>query len=172
MEPEDLYTVVFEPWALEDLEPYVGYTPTGRTVHYNNSNNNNNRLHFNMEWGLSRKWLTLIIPTRPNRTIMIYALWDSKGGSDVTVPFINRGPPTSIMSKTRRITKPILVLRSFMKPVMLVLMINLIFLWSWLMLKELLISLKEDIPILSWNLSLLYSIPQIKEKEGHIHIDF
>jgi hypothetical protein len=32
MEPEDLYTVVFEPWALEDLEPFVGYTPTGRTV--------------------------------------------------------------------------------------------------------------------------------------------
>ncbi len=31
MEPEDLYTVVFEPWALEDLETFRGYTPTGRT---------------------------------------------------------------------------------------------------------------------------------------------
>ena len=31
MEPEDLYTVVFEPWALEDLEDFVGYTATGRT---------------------------------------------------------------------------------------------------------------------------------------------
>ena len=32
VEPEDLYTMVFEHWALEDVTQVLGYTPTGRTV--------------------------------------------------------------------------------------------------------------------------------------------
>ncbi|KAM3133713.1 hypothetical protein pb186bvf_014122 [Paramecium bursaria] len=33
IEPEDYYTLVYEPWAMEDLFfPYYGMTPTGRTA--------------------------------------------------------------------------------------------------------------------------------------------
>jgi len=30
-EPEDIYTIMFEGWALEDIYGYDGYSPTGRT---------------------------------------------------------------------------------------------------------------------------------------------
>lgn len=33
-EPEDMYTVVFEGWALDDLITFPGFTPTGRTNSY------------------------------------------------------------------------------------------------------------------------------------------
>jgi hypothetical protein len=32
VEPEDLYTMVFEHYAIDDIAPFLGYTPTGRTV--------------------------------------------------------------------------------------------------------------------------------------------
>ena len=31
IEPEDVYTIVFEGWALDDMAEYRGSTPTGRT---------------------------------------------------------------------------------------------------------------------------------------------
>lgn len=31
VEPDDIYTLLLEPWALEDINPFPGFTPTGRT---------------------------------------------------------------------------------------------------------------------------------------------
>ena len=34
IEPEDIYTILYEGWALEDLTPFVGFNPTGRTTNF------------------------------------------------------------------------------------------------------------------------------------------
>eukprot|EP01017_Pseudomicrothorax_dubius_P031369 TRINITY_DN3999_c0_g1_i4.p1 TRINITY_DN3999_c0_g1~~TRINITY_DN3999_c0_g1_i4.p1 ORF type:complete len:251 (-),score=72.47 TRINITY_DN3999_c0_g1_i4:112-864(-) len=30
-EPEEIYSIIFEPWAFEEFVPFTGFTPTGRT---------------------------------------------------------------------------------------------------------------------------------------------
>jgi hypothetical protein len=34
MEVEDIYTILFEGWALDELSPWVGHNPTGRTNNF------------------------------------------------------------------------------------------------------------------------------------------
>lgn len=98
-----------------------------------------------MDLVLNRKWPTAIAPNKPNKITMIYVPYGLKDGSDVIIHSMTNVLPTSITLKTKRMPPLTLATMNSMKLAMLVKMICLTSLWSWLMLKGLVISMREII---------------------------